>query len=435
MPSLADRLKALGVRLGVEDLRPPPARRAHRIENVIEGELQATPFGDVFVVRERYALGTPHGNSRLSPTTNTESLATWLNKPDLAAIQLEQIVFLDTETTGLARGTGTYAFLIGLGDFEEDGFRLVQFFLRDPIEEPALLCALTQHLAGHKALVTFNGLGFDVPLLNVRYISNAELSPLGSFVHVDLLPIARRLWHLRLASRALSSIETAILGVRRTAQDVPGWAIPSLYFDYLRTRDARPLANVFYHNAVDVLSMAALLNHVSRLLAAPLDPQVHGLDLVGMARMCEHANDPLRAAQLYACAIERGLPPHALRRTRQRLSFLHKRCENLEAAVALWHKAAADGEIYALVELAKYCEHREGDHKAALHWTETALDLVRTHQVSAERRARWLQALLHRRSRLQRRCGRADTTDTHYRQSTSGPDGTTHPGTPEAMAR
>jgi len=134
----------------------------------------------------------------------------------LAQADPEGFVFLDTETTGLAGGTGTFAFLIGLDASMAMISKLSQYFMRDPAEESALLAAVAEFIHPCQALVTFNGKSFDVPLLNTRYTLQAISSPFANLSHVDLLPLARRLWRDRLPSRALGYLETSILGAKRT---------------------------------------------------------------------------------------------------------------------------------------------------------------------------------------------------------------------------
>jgi len=298
MASLSEKLRAMGVKLGARDLPPPRSRMQHAIEQIVPGHLQETLYGNVYVVEQWYPAGLRHGSSSLGLAAPLDATARWTNELRLADIQARSLVFLDTETTGLAGGTGTYAFMVGVGryvsapDREDTSFQLAQFFMRDPAEEPALLAALAEFVAPCQGVVTFNGKAFDVPLLNARYIAtqfavDRTACPLYAAIHVDLLQLARWLWRDRLASRALSSLETHILGVSRTEQDVPSWLIPELYFDYLRTGDARPLKNVFYHNAMDVLSMAALLNHIAALLDDPLCVDAHGVDLVAVGRRFE----------------------------------------------------------------------------------------------------------------------------------------------------
>ncbi|HEX7589182.1 MAG TPA: ribonuclease H-like domain-containing protein, partial [Anaerolineae bacterium] len=311
-------------------------------------------------------------------------------------------VFLDTETTGLAGGSGTYAFLVGVGRYDGETFRLLQFFMRDPIEEPALLAALTELLAPLDALVTFNGKAFDVPLLNARYITNRAATPFKSVPHLDLLPLARRLWRDRLESRALKSLETHILGVARSEEEVPGFLIPQIYFDYLRNGDARPLKRVLYHNAMDVVAMAALLGHIAQMLDNPIEfATEHGLDIISIGKLFEDLGRLDDAARIFARGLEFDLPEESFRQTSQRLAIVHRRRGEMPAAIELWRDAAGHRQIYAHVELAKYYEHKARDYDQAAEWTRSAITIVR--ESSPTTRREWLGALEHRLKRLESR--------------------------------
>jgi uncharacterized protein len=289
----------------------------------------------------------------------------------------------------------------------EKGFHLAQFFMRDPAEEAAQLLAIEEFLAPCETLVTYNGKSFDVPILNTRYITQGCPSPLPQLAHLDLLPLARRLWRERLSSRSLGNVEAVILGARRTQDDVPGWAIPQLYFDYLHTGDAQPLKGVLYHNAVDVLSMAALLNHVSLMLHNPFDSAFENiLDLLGIGRLYEGMGQTEAACQAYRRCLEQGLPEEQLWETVQRLSFLYKRAGSYPAALALWELAAGQSHIYAHVELAKYFEHHARDAAAALRWTEAALTCIGRPGFPLHARREWMGPLEHRRQRLAARLER-----------------------------
>ena len=404
--SLSDKLKSLGVQVGARNLTPPVPKTAdYPIEQIVPGELWPTDYGQTFVVEKWYEAEHRHGRVGLRPTTSLQPIASWAKAEQLAACPLDKFAFIDTETTGLAGGTGTYAFLIGVGRFEGDHFRLAQFFMRDPAEESAQLAALTKFLEPCSALVTFNGKSFDGPLLTTRYITQGEVFPLVEAPHLDLLHLARRLWRDRLPSRTLGDLEQQILGAERTEEDTPGWLIPTLYFNYLRDGDARPLKGVFYHNALDVLAMAALLNHMSHMLADPLNHTVeHALDLVAIAKLFEDLGQVDLAVELFKQGLQRNdLPEENYWQTQRRLSLIHRRQGDLTAAVEVWSQAAAGRQIYAHVELAKFYEHKQRDFETARQWTQTALDLVSArHQAHSERR-KWLADLEYRLARLHRK--------------------------------
>jgi uncharacterized protein YprB with RNaseH-like and TPR domain len=408
MASLSDKLQSLGVKLGARDLPPTrPRRKQYAVEQVIPGRFQRTPQGELFVVERHYPADHRHGRAELRLAGSLQMIAEWAGERRLAEAPPAAFAFLDTETTGLSGGTGTYAFLIGVGRLEDDQFHLAQFFMRDPLEEPLQLAALADFLRPCEVLVTFNGKAFDVPLLNTRYVTNGLASPLAAPAQLDLLPLARRLWRDRLPSRALGQLEVHILQAARTHEDVPGWLIPTVYFDYLRSGDARPLGGVFYHNAMDVLAMAGLLHHIGHQLTHPLDGRVeHGLDLVAMAKLFEALSRFEQAVQLYLAGLEGDLPEESYWDALQRLSFLHKRQGNWPAAIELWQQAAAGKQLYAHVELAKFYEHQARELRQAAHWTETALTITDHPSCPRPVRRQWRPALAHRLARLQRKMNR-----------------------------
>lgn len=406
MSSLSDKFKSLGVKVGTKDL-PPPQPPDHRdVEAVVAGDYRTTRGGDVFVASQNFPSTHLHGSSPICLGGLCAPLTAWARDARLDSMGIEALAFLDTETSGLSGGTGTYAFMVGAGRFVEGEFQLAQFFLRDPSEERALLEGLADFLAPCAALVTFNGKAFDAPLLLTRYTLHHIPSPFGDFAHLDLLPLARRLWRDRLPSRALKYLEENILSAPRTAEEVPGYEIPWLYFDYLRTRDASPLKGVFYHNAMDVVAMAALLHHVNEMLADPFSGRVeHGLDFVALGKLFEDLGHGEEAARLYERGLESNLGEADFGTAVRRLAVLQKRRGDLEEAVRWWEQAAGQGHIYAHIELAKYYEHVRRDAAEALRWAEGARQHAETQEMLPYIRKHWLDEIGHRMERLQRKAG------------------------------
>lgn len=378
--ALLKKLKSLGVQLGANHIEQPskPTKAERGIEAVINGIEIPTHYGATFAVQEFYATDHVHGRIPLCADCAVEVLAAWSGLSRITHPGGENIVFLDTETSGLAGGTGTYAFLVGIGYRTPAGFELVQFFMRDPSQESALLAALDQWLARFDVVVTFNGKSFDVPLLNTRYVLNGLTPPFGGYEHLDMLQIARKLWRDRLPSRALSELEKEIVQFYRTEEEVPGWMIPQLYFDYLRSGDAHPLEGVFYHNARDILSLAALYNHIAEMLKNPLGETVgYGLDLAAIARMYEEKGWLEQAAELYERCLDMGdLPEPFFFKNMERFALLRRKTGDWDKALLLWQKAAEHGEINACIELAKYYEHRARNYSEALAWARKAMEIL-----------------------------------------------------------
>jgi uncharacterized protein YprB with RNaseH-like and TPR domain len=413
MPSLTDKLKSLGVKVGTAHL-PAPASRAGEafksgrtgrpIDSVVQGTYRSTPLGEVFVAGQVFGGDYRHGQVSPLSSSPLSLIAQWAGDARLAQLPFNKLAFLDTETSGLAGGTGTYAFLVGAARFVEDRLILEQFFMRDPSEESAMLEGLAGFLAPCEALVTFNGKAFDAPLLVTRYAMHRMPVPFKGYAHLDLLPLARRLWRDRLPSRALKYLEEHVLEFTRTSEEVPGYEIPWLYFDYLRSGDAGPLAGVFYHNAMDVVAMAALLNHVSGMTASPYDGRVqHGLDFIALGKLFEDLGHSDEAARLYERGLESRLAQSDFGVAVKRLSILQKRRGDMEQALRLWEQAAGQGHVYAHIELAKYHEHKTRSLKISMKWTKSARRLIEKADLPAYMRNHWLKEIDHRLSRLERK--------------------------------
>lgn len=406
---LRERLRRLGVTRGAERVTPPPRRKPRPIEELLPGEILATEQGSCFLHREHYPLDYRHGGLSLSALLEHPAHVAALLARDerLAALDPTRWAFVDTETTGLAGGTGTYAFLVGIGLFEGDRFTIHQFFMRDYDEEPAQLHALAAVLDRLGAVVSFNGKSFDMPLLETRFTMTRQAPRLSGAPHLDLLPVSRRIWKHRLESCALSNLEEAVLGVRRAQEDVPGWLIPGLYGDYVRSRDAREMPRIFYHNAQDILSLVILAARLSSLLTHPLassqDGDIPGEDLYGLGRLLCDLGQGDRGQVALARAVE-GCRLRPVRELAMRdLAYQLKRQERRDEALPWWQRLAREeGAIYAFEELAKHYEWHARDTAQALAWTEEALALVQGWPPGARRREA-LAELQHRLNRLRQR--------------------------------
>jgi len=404
MPTLSDRLKSLGVKIGAKDLPLPQPSKSHPVEEIVAGRFIETGNGSTYLIEQDFPRDYIHGQIGLRISTTPQTIAEWAGDQKIAEQNPESMVFLDTETSGLAGGTGTFAFLIGAGRYTQDGFHLAQFFMRDPLEEPSMLLALEDFLAPCQTIVSFNGKAFDVPLLDTRYTLQGWKSPFKNLGHVDLLHLSRRLWRDRLPSRTLANLEVQILHTARTDEEIPGWMIPQIYFDYLRDGDARPLQRVFYHNSMDVVSLAALLNHTSSLLEDPFSqPTNEYIDLAAVGRLLEDLGHTERATELYETCLNAELPEDVYNDTLLRLSLLHKHNNNYNAAIPLWEHATSLRIIYAYEELAKYFEHHAQDLEMALKWTLEALEYIDSASLPSVETSQWKPEFQHRLQRLQRK--------------------------------
>ena len=382
--------------------RPEPRPAGEFIEELMSGEVVRTPYGEHFETERVWERHRRHGSVEISDLAELpEDLLDQLSGGAIARAHPAKWAFLDTETTGLAGGTGTYAFLIGVGCIDAAGFRLRQFFMRDYGEEASLLWRLAAHLAQFDVLITYNGKAYDQPLLETRFrmarAQGAPRHPFDRMEHLDLLFGARRLWKLRLESCRLVDLENQILGVERQG-DLPGEMIPYCYFEFLRTKQAFRLVPIFHHNATDILSLACLTAIVPFAFRSPEDAVVrHGADLIGLARWLLQAGRQEEALRLFRRAVEMGLPDGLLFRTLWDIAATEKRLGRADAALAAAVELAGSRNPYrvrALEELAKHYEHRERNYARALEVTRNALAIEDTPEI--RRREQRLKARVDR---------------------------------------
>jgi uncharacterized protein YprB with RNaseH-like and TPR domain len=394
MEDIQQQLAALRRRIAhigrASDLPAPPERRrehpAHcAVEEFLSGEVVRTRHGEHFETERVWERHRRHGSIDISDLAELpEDLLDSLSGGAIPAAGPAKWAFLDTETTGLAGGTGTYAFLIGVGSIDSSGFRLRQFFMRDYGEEPSLLSRLTEHLAQFDVLITYNGKTYDQPLLETRFRMSRARHPFDRLEHLDLLHGARRLWKLRLDSCRLMDLENQILGVEREG-DLPGEMIPYCYFEFLRTKQAFKVVPIFHHNAIDILSLACLTAIVPFAFRRPEEaPLRHGPDLIGVARWLRQADREDEALRLFRRAVDLGLPDPLLFRTLWDIAAMEKRAGRVEAALATITELAGSRNPYrarAFEELAKHYEHGERNYGMALEMTKSAMALGDTPQL------------------------------------------------------
>jgi uncharacterized protein YprB with RNaseH-like and TPR domain len=334
-------------------------------------------------------------------------------------------LFLDTETTGLAGGTGTYAFLVGIAWWDAGGLEVEQFFMRDHTEEHSVLLELSERMAERPVLVTFNGKSFDWPLLETRYrMTRAIRTPVPA-AHLDLLHPARQLWRLRLPSVRLTDLERHVLSEAGPLDwsrrgDLDSALIPQLYFDHLRGDGSAPLATVFRHNEMDLRALAALARKICTLLGSEVEAPSQrsperAIDLYGMSRLLGRRRDA-RAQPACEMALDTGLPAGIAHMAQRELAQMAKRQRDYARAAAIWEQmacargaGAAESAIEACEQLAIHFEHRARQPERAAEWTETALRQLRAATRLKPARARRLEARLgHRQQRLARKGARLE---------------------------
>jgi uncharacterized protein YprB with RNaseH-like and TPR domain len=412
-----------------------------RLAELLGARINRNHYGEHLSLQQWYAtpeMCTPDARSLSLLLPHTADAADSVK----AAIDPEQWLFLDTETTGLAGGTGTYAFMVGIAWWDAGGLQVEQFFLRDLDEEHSLLLELSERMKQRPVLVTFNGKSFDWPLLETRYRMTRAVPAFSPKLHLDLLHPARQLWRLRLGSVRLKDLERHVLGGDGRSlewsrhDDIDSSLIPQMYFDYLRGGLAEPLVGIFRHNQMDLRGLAALAGRILALLdsgngianAAEVETR-DPIEVLGLSRIMRNRGHSTRARELYETALRFGLPRPVERLAQRELAQLAKRELDYTRAISLWDELrqapspakrkeapqpaedaqrALESAIEAAEQLAIYYEHRVKQPRRALDLIRAAIAELQTAQRDgklAKDRAGKIEARLIRRlTRLERRC-------------------------------
>jgi len=423
MPATTDRFSSLAA---LKPTRPIPARpaalrtpgEADSVGQLLGAGVANTHFGEHLAIRNWFS--TPEFTEpscialELLSRTRDESLS---RKTRTALEDPTKWLFLDTETTGLAGGTGTYAFLIGLGWWDAGGLQVEQLFMRDFTEEHSILHELSTRVVERPVLVTFNGKSFDWPLLENRFTMTRSIAAPKLAAHLDLLHPARALWKLRLRSVRLAELERHVLDAPRLGwhreNDVASALIPQFYFDYLRGGPAAPLAGVVRHNQMDLRGLAALFGKINSLLSKPADSakEIESLDLFGLSRFLQRRGDADRAHSACAQALAIGLPAEFRPKARRDLALMAKRRGEHERAAEIWLDMVADLHegIHASEQLAIYYERHAKDPAKAAQFAKLAVATVRRQRANSRdllltaRFARLEKKFLQRVARLGRK--------------------------------
>jgi len=400
--------------------RPTPLRAPDaedHLSRLLGAGITSNRFGEHVAVRNWYSTPEFAEPSLIALDLLTRQRDESLSRRARTALaDPSKWLFLDTETTGLAGGTGTYAFLVGLAWWDAGGLQVEQLLMRDFAEEHSVLHELAQRAVERPVLITFNGKTFDWPLLENRFTMTRSIAVPKLAAHLDLLHPARALWKLRLGSVRLSDLERKVLDPSRLGwtrdDDVPSSLIPQFYFDYLRGGPPGPLAGVVRHNQMDLRGLAALFGKVNALLCAQGQAEdIEALDLFGLSRFLHRRGERERAHSACAEAIGMGLPAEFWSQARLEFAGHAKRHGDHQQAAELWHEIAGDPQegARACEQLAIHYERRVKDLQRALEYARLALinfrraNRVSKNPVERARIGRHEATFLKRIERLQHR--------------------------------
>lgn len=363
-----------------EELERRRAAGDFEVHKVTLGRVEGSDDRSFILLREDFPLEHRQGNVELGDALNAASrhIALSAADPELGDFDPRKALFMDTETTGLAGGTGTVAFLVGMGYFMEDFFRLDQCFMRDYDDEEAVLAFVGERMREAEVIVSYNGKSFDLPLLRTRFVQNRLPFSGETLLHYDLVHASRRFWKRRLADCSLANIEREILGIERHG-DVPGHLIPQMWFDYLNTRDARPLEGVFYHHKMDILSLVSLTAWLSQCLDEAGPGFAHTEDRLSLVRLHfnqKHYEDVIRHANVF---LDNEVHSPLRQECLGMLAMAHKRLQYFFEMQHTWERLLGEypDNLTACLELAKHHEHRSRNMLKAERLLKAAYDISR----------------------------------------------------------
>jgi uncharacterized protein YprB with RNaseH-like and TPR domain len=328
-----------------------------------------------------------HGQIDLKefPELSPETLRFLSRDRSLDDFSVRDGVFLDIETTGTAGGTGTYAFLVGLGFVDQGYFQVRQFFLHDLAEERAFLHAIEEFVSKFRFLITYNGKTFDSQILRNRYCMHRREDPLSGKHHIDMLFIVRRLWKKRFHECDLMNLERNLLNFYRV-DDIPGYLIPGAYADYLRFAKANLIQKVIHHNQWDIVSLAVLSARAVRLREEKnLSPEEH----FALSLLFEKEKQAKMAIQHQLHALNGGSEHHRsillslaknLRRMKDR--------ERMQWLIAQAEKCVLDDSLSR--QICILCEHDLKDYALALKYTQAQMQKLEKYRgISRKFAAQW----------------------------------------------
>ncbi|WP_373926265.1 ribonuclease H-like domain-containing protein [Brevibacillus parabrevis] len=344
--------------------------------------MQAFPYfweDEHVMIREvRYPIGQRHGAYTFSQLN--EAIAIWEasgreHPLSAAGKKADELLFFDTETTGLSGGAGNAVFLLGYSRLEGEEVIVRQHFLPAPYAEATLYQSFLEQAQKSSHLVTFNGKSFDWPQVRTRHtLVRDQVPALPTFGHLDLLHGARRLWKAELESCRLGIIEQEKLDVFRE-DDLPGFLAPVRYFDFLHSQDPDVIEGVLRHNETDVLSLITLYIHMTRLLTDQPGNDISVAERFEIARWYDALGDQEAAMAGYRLVADSD---HVWsNRAKLAIGHLYKKQKNWQQALTVWEACIASSgyvpeEVY--IEAAKLCEHQLGDAEKALRYTRQAYE-------------------------------------------------------------
>lgn len=373
MNDILEKLRGLGLSIDFASNVEKKDKSNKKVEDIFNGQWKEVNDQRIFIEKKTYPFGEKHGDILIENFNANEKLSLLLGIPEIKDLELEDFIFLDTETSGLNIGSGSLVFLFGCCFFNHQGLEIRQLFIDHPYHELLLLSTIDDLLSGFKVLISYNGKSFDIPILKNRFALIQLDHHLNSRIHIDLLHQSRKLWKYDLESKKLSDIEFDILKIKRDQEEVPGWLIPQIYMDFVQYGETELLKGVFYHNEIDVVSLAALFLKISHML---MNDEFTGNESISFGEMFQKQKDYKLSEEYFQKALENTQDKLLRKKVLLSYAFVLKKQSKLYEAMAIFDKLARKNNFHASIELSKYYEHKSRDFPTALQWAKKSRQIL-----------------------------------------------------------
>ncbi len=399
-PQYKKKLESLGFHFGIQSrIEASMTRSDSRTIEDLPGIKRENSLGEFFYQEMSYPEDYNHGIVTFQGLSEKTSC---VNLPDnKTRTNIKDCVFLDTETTGLAQSGGTFAFMIGVGYFHETQFYLRQYFLIEPSQEDAMLLDLINFLDPFSTIVSYNGISFDVPIIKSRLRYHRLPSDIHKKDHIDLLKYARMLFRFQFNDRSLKNMEFNVLKFYRSEEEIPGYLAPVIYKEYLENKIIEKIEGVFYHNAMDIISLAAFISIVNQISSQNKDyfDRYETLNF-SIAKQYEKEKIFEKALETYEITAQQtNLSDDIKINCYLSLARIYKKQNQIDLAISNWYQASKYDNVEAHIELAKVYEHNLKNYTLAIEYCQKALSILENEIESISNR-KLIEACKHRLKRL-----------------------------------
>lgn len=399
-PQYKKKLESLGFHFGIQSRIDASINRpeSRTIED-LPGIKRENSLGEFFYQEMSYLQDYNHGIVTFQGLTEK---TTPINLPDKkTSTNIKDCVFLDTETTGLAQSGGTFAFMIGVGYFKETQFHLRQYFLIEPSQEDAMLLDLLNLIEPFSTIVSYNGISFDVPIIKSRLRYHRLPSDIHKKDHIDLLKYARMLFRFQFNDRSLKNMEFNVLKFFRSEEEIPGYLAPVIYKEYLENKKIEKIEGVFYHNAMDVISLAAFISIVNEI-SSQNNVYYDKYETLNFSIAKQYEKNKVfeKALETYEISAKQtNLSDDIKINCFLSLARIYKKQNQIDLAICNWYKATKHNNLEAHIELAKVYEHNLKNYTLAIEFCQKALSILEN-EIESISNKRLIEACKHRLNRL-----------------------------------